>query len=227
MIPYQATIQLPNHGVYRVLLDADILLELLYNRSPFVEEVEFLLAELRELSILELYITDKAIRRISVEHEDIETATVASHYFRERFQERIIDVDKSIIERARETAFPDFESAIEHACSIEHRLHAIISQNPSNYPNSAIPIWSILELRERLNLECKLTLNKIFSVEDIFRESYALIRERVINPKANAPPNRTQDFVTASGHATLASIHTTVSTSQAVFKALGSWARAG
>ena len=103
--------------------------------------------------MLDLYITNRALRRIEFEHDDIEYASEVAEYFHKCFVDNIIKVKKSTISKARKLEVPDFDSAIEHVCAEENRLDAIITQNPSNYPGSTIPIWSIDDLREKLDVE--------------------------------------------------------------------------
>ena len=146
----------PISGKYRALLDSDILLELLNNRSPFVEEAEHLFEQLREDNSVELYITDRALRRIVCEHRNLQHALKVADYFQKSFEQNIIQVSEFIKTQAREVKFPDFESAIEHVCAEEYELDAIITQNPSNYPNASIAIWSVSKLEERVVLEKQL-----------------------------------------------------------------------
>ena len=148
----------PISGKYRALLDSDILLELLHNRSPFVEEAEHLFDQIREDNSVELYITDRVLKRIVVEHEDIQHALKVADYVQKSFEQNIIQVSEFIKTQAREVKFPDFESAIEHVCAEEYELDAIITQNPSNYPNASIPIWSVSNLEERVVLEKRLAI---------------------------------------------------------------------
>ncbi|MEO1395988.1 MAG: hypothetical protein AAFV90_24085 [Cyanobacteria bacterium J06634_5] len=144
---------------YRALLDSDILLELLHNRSPFVEDAELLLEQLGKRDSIELYITDRTLRRIIAEHEDISHAIQVAGYFREVFAGKILHVSDSLLSKAKKTGLPDFESSIEIVCTEEYELNAIITNNPSNYPDTIIPIWSVSNLEKRTTLEEYLSLS--------------------------------------------------------------------
>lgn len=155
MNSYQHSLR-PRNSKYLVLLDADLLLELLHhNRSPFVEEVEELFyGNLKTIEYIDFVITDKALRRIIIEPLNIKEGISAAIAFSKSFaKNNIIQVNASIIEQARRLDFPDFDSAIEHVCAKEYGLDAIITQNPSNYPASEIPIWSIPSVDKRISLE--------------------------------------------------------------------------
>ncbi|MFK8185271.1 MAG: PIN domain-containing protein [Phormidesmis sp.] len=149
---------------YRALLDADILSECLYNRGAFIQDIETLLLTLREVSHVELYVTDRALKHIAAKNDDFELILDTIEYLRSRFSnERILPVSNSLIEQARHLDFPDFESAIEHTCATKHGFDALITQNPSNFPGAAIAIWTISSLSKRLTLED--SLNQVSQID--------------------------------------------------------------
>lgn len=144
-------------GRYRILLDADILLELLHNRSPFVEEAEQLCKRLQESEHIDFFITDQALKRIEVYAPSFKEYINFAHFLSGGFDQNIISVNAHIIEKARRLYFPDFDSATEYVCAKEHDLDAIITQNPSNYTGADIPIWSISNLDTRIVFENQFT----------------------------------------------------------------------
>lgn len=134
----------------KVLLDADILLELFVNRSGFVEDVERLLAEIKKSQQVEVYITDKCLKRIRIEDD---LGDKASSFVEKMVRGRVIKIDSDIRALARVTCLPDYDSAEELACANARNLDAIITQNPLNFDGSTLPIWSVASLLERISLE--------------------------------------------------------------------------
>lgn len=152
---YKSTDSLPQ---VRVLLDADVVLELFINRSPFVEEAEELqqlLVNLENSYLIEVYITDKCLRRICLElgENDIELGEKAVAYVKTKLNLKAIGIDQNLREQARTSPLRDFDSAEEVACAIAINLDAIITQNPQNFDGATLPIWSVANLLERISLE--------------------------------------------------------------------------
>ena len=140
----------------KVLVDADVILELFLNRSGFVENIEKLLEEAEKTKSVELYVTDKCLRRIPLELDDAnsELAEQSVAFIKRFFNDRIIKIDSALKEQARKYALPDFDSALELACAIEMYLGAIVTLNPSNFcADVDLGIWSPAELLQRLPLE--------------------------------------------------------------------------
>ena len=165
--PQQALLSVPQR--HRALLDGDILIELFYNRGGFVEEIESFLDSLAKLNDSTFYITDKALRQFEVEHigqcvllqsnlEHIDESElrVVTNYFRKLFDNNTITVTHSIVQKARKLGFPDFDSAIEHICALEYELDAIITQNPSNFPNTKLAVIPLKDIATSLSYVYKM-----------------------------------------------------------------------
>ena len=145
----------------KVLVDADVILELFLNRSGFVEDIQKLLEEAEKTNSVELYITDKCLRQIPLEldDEEIELAEKSVAFIKGIFNDRIIKIDSTLKEQARKCTLPDFDSALELACATKMDLDAIVTHNPSNFGVicdngiSKLKIWDIKTLNCRLSLE--------------------------------------------------------------------------
>lgn len=151
----------------KILFDADVILELFLNRSGFVENIEKLLEEIKKNNLVELYITNKCLKRVSLEldDEDKEVAEKSVAFIERIFDDhRIIKIDDALKEQARKYVLPDFDSAEELACVVEMGLDAIVTHNPSNFGvicengMSRLKIWHIKTLYYRLSLESALSL---------------------------------------------------------------------
>jgi hypothetical protein len=140
----------------KVLLDADVLLELFINRSGFVEDVEKLLAEIEKSRQVEVYVTDKCLKRIGLEEGLGENAAL---YVEKIFCGRVIKISKSIRDEARTYCLPDFDSAEEVVCAKNEQLNAIVTQNIQNFDGTNnLLIWSIESLLATLQLNKNLSI---------------------------------------------------------------------
>jgi Npun R1517 len=138
----------------KVLVDADVVLELFINRNVFVEDCEELLSKATQASWLEVYITDKCLRRVRSElgETDSELGEQAATYVEEIFNGGIIRIDSALKKQARKYSLPDFDSAEELACANAMYLDAIITNNPSNFTGANLRIWSVIDLLNRLSV---------------------------------------------------------------------------
>jgi hypothetical protein len=145
--PYQA---IDGEPIVKVLLDADVLLELFINRGGFVEDVERLLAEIDKSPKVEVYVTDKCLKRIRLEEELGERAAL---YVEKILRGRVIKISGSIRDEARTYCLRDFDSAEEVVCAKNEQLDAIVTLNPQNFDGTNnLLIWSVEDLFARLQL---------------------------------------------------------------------------
>ena len=61
----------------------------------------------------------------------------------------ILNVDDSIIHRALESEFNDFEDAIQYFTAMENNMDCIITRNVSDYKKSIIPVYTPKELLKK------------------------------------------------------------------------------
>ena len=145
----------------KLLVDADAILELFINRSGFVEDIEKLLEETKKTTKVELYITDKCLKRVLLEFDeaDSKVAEDSVAFIKKNFNDRIITINSILKKKARKYLFPDFDSAEEVCCAIEESLDGIVTHNPSNfgliceYGVSKLKIWELEIIVFRLSLE--------------------------------------------------------------------------
>jgi|GEM_PF-1048958 len=152
-----------NQPRVKVLVDADVLLELFINRSGFVEDVERLLTEIKKSPQIEVYTTDKCLKRIRIEDE---LGDDAVSFVEEILCGRVITIDSEIRVQARVSCLQDYDSAEELACANARKLDAIITQNPQNFDGSTLPIWSVANFLERVSLEKNRHLRQLISNPD-------------------------------------------------------------
>ncbi|GJD22652.1 hypothetical protein RIVM261_076080 [Rivularia sp. IAM M-261] len=143
----------------KVLADADVLLECLINRGRFIEDAERLLTEIEQSQQIEVYVTDKCLKRIQLELGE-ELGEDAVLYVKKILHNRIIEISTSIRDEARTYCLPDFDSAEEVVCAKNEQLSAIVTLNPKNFDgiNDDFLIWSVEELFARLQLNKNLLI---------------------------------------------------------------------
>lgn len=140
----------------RILADADLVLEFLLQRSTFAEDAHKLLMEIAKFPEVEIYITDKCLQRAQLELQDKKNDQTSEHIVNsivDMLDGRIIKINNSIKEKARNYSLKDFDSAEEVACAIEMQLNTIVTQNPQNFDGSTFAIWSVGNLANILQLE--------------------------------------------------------------------------
>lgn len=144
----------------RVLVDADVVLELFINRSGFVEDAEKLLIEIGQSQQIEVYVTDKCLKRIRLELSatDDQLGELAAYKVKAMLNSRIIKIDSNIREQARKSSIKDFDSAEEVACATILNFDAIVTQNPQNFDEAILPIWSVNQLIQ-YQIECQNQIN--------------------------------------------------------------------
>jgi PIN domain len=127
----------------KVLIDADLLLELFVNRSESVEDVEKIL-EIAQSGLIELYATEFCIHKIKLYlgNSDEDLGQDTSNYLRKVLQGHILAVNDKIISVARRLPLNDFESSIELACAVTSKLDAIVTDNAHNFGGVDLPIWA-------------------------------------------------------------------------------------
>ena len=58
----------------------------------------------------------------------------------------VLNVNDSIINKALESEFKDFEDAIQYFTAVENNMDCIITRNVKDYQNSIIPVYTPTEL---------------------------------------------------------------------------------
>ena len=64
----------------------------------------------------------------------------------------VLNVDDSIIHKALESDFNDFEDAIQYFTAIENSMDCIITRNVDDYKKSIIPVYTPTELIKQVKI---------------------------------------------------------------------------
>jgi len=129
----------------RVLLDANVVLDVLLNRPPFVADAQRLWAASDE-GLFDAYVasfTIPTIHYICEKHDGPEAAARAVDICLEAFE--VCALYRECILAARRMSGPDFEDNLQIACAITDFLQAIVTRNPDDFRASPIRVYSPVE----------------------------------------------------------------------------------
>lgn len=155
----------------KILLSSNLVLELLLNRSGYVEKAEQLFVGLKSMEI-EAYITNLCLHQISFYAPD-DAVESTTHYFEKCFGDRVLLVQPCHLHNARSSSLVDFHSAIEVACAVDAALDAIVAISPNNFIGSNFPVFSVDEFLKRYRLQqCfDLNIDTLYKPESVFKNS--------------------------------------------------------
>ncbi len=139
----------------KLLVDADLILELFVNRDTYCEEAERLFEILDHLSPIEIYVTELCLYKIKsfLSNFNSELGQKAVSFITKSLNVLILPFDKNIRDYARNLPINDFESAVEIAFAVQKNIGAIITLNPENFVGANLSILSIDQFLNRLFLE--------------------------------------------------------------------------
>lgn len=143
--------------MFEILLDADLLLEALINRSGLSADVSKLIDKVHPL--VQMYVTDIGYQKIYTYASHLQnnkTAAIVVSWLQNKI--KILPVHRTILQQARSLPIQDFESAVELMCVEHQELDAIVIHNRHNFALAAnqYRIWSLAEFWIRVNLESQL-----------------------------------------------------------------------
>ncbi len=129
----------------RVLLDTDVTLDYVQQRTPFEIEAneifDFLnkgefIAYLAPITLINVFYfarkaTDAARARLAVE----KLLTIVE----------VCSVSKTVLHDALSLKITDYEDAVQHACAEAENLDAIVTRNSADYKNAIVKVYSPTE----------------------------------------------------------------------------------
>jgi predicted nucleic acid-binding protein len=134
----------------KILVDTNIVLDLLLEREPFVENA-ILIFEQIEQGKLEGYIAATTITNIFYIIRKTESREVAiSAINRLLTGIQFCAVDRQTVETALSLGLKDFEDSIQLACATLSKLDGIVTRDRKDFVGSNLPIYSPAELLNQL-----------------------------------------------------------------------------
>jgi phycoerythrin alpha chain len=131
----------------RVLVDADLVLELFTNRAGYAEAAETLL-NVTALGTEQLYVTDQCLEKVCfyLGKPDPKLGLEAAARVAQMVNGNIILIQQPHIEVARNLPLEDFDAAVEVACAKVMHFHGIVTHRSETFKGSEVPIWTIYDL---------------------------------------------------------------------------------
>ena len=129
----------------RLFLDTNIMLDLLGEREPFYEPIAKLatLVDRGELGFAVSALSYATVNYFLAKFESRETAVEKLRKF--KVLSSIISVDEVIIEKGLNSAFKDFEDALQYFCALTGNCHVLLTRNAKDFKTSELPIMTANE----------------------------------------------------------------------------------
>ncbi|MDF5722329.1 MAG: PIN domain-containing protein [Rhizonema sp. PD37] len=135
----------------RVLLDTNIILDFLLERSPFFKDADNLFQAIASDQV-EGYVTATTVTDIFYivrkQTKSFELATEAVSTTLSVLE--VYPVNKSILEAALASNLKDFEDAVQLTCASFGSLEAIITRDAVGFAGASLAILSVTELLKQL-----------------------------------------------------------------------------
>lgn len=131
----------------RVLIDTNIILDFLLQRSPFCEDAE-LLFQLIDSGQVIGYVTATTLTDIFyIAHKHTRSIEQARQAVSEILTVmQICPVNRAVLEAALNSGLTDFEDAVQIFCAVAQGLDSILTRDNQGFLSSPIPVFSIQEL---------------------------------------------------------------------------------
>lgn len=136
--------------VIKVLIDTNVILDVLCNRTGFVEdslkvfkycEINHITGYISALSVPNIvYIMRKELDKKRV--KEILTTLTSLFY--------VVDLRKTDLIKAANLEFSDYEDALQSVCATRAKVNCIVTRNSKDFKNSVVPAIKPSELLERI-----------------------------------------------------------------------------
>lgn len=124
----------------RVLLDTNIILDLVLEREPFVNQAAALW-DLHQQNRLDAYVSPITHVNVFYVVRKLKSREIAEQAVRLILQGLLVaPVDSAVLWDALASRFKDYEDATQHAAALAAGLEAIITRDPKDYRQATIPV---------------------------------------------------------------------------------------
>jgi predicted nucleic acid-binding protein len=134
----------------RVLLDTNVVLDVLLNRSPWVAEAKAIwqandegqmTGYITATTITDIFYVARRMAGLNIARTAVQTCLTAFE---------ICNVDRPTLERASMLMDGDFEDNLQIACAEAYGLEAIVTRDPAGFHATNIPILSPAEIAPKI-----------------------------------------------------------------------------
>ncbi len=133
----------------KVLFDTNVILDVLFDREPFVEDASYLLSKVEQSEIIG-FVCATTITTIHYLLKKALGASKASIYTESLLSLFVIaPVNRLVLEKAIKSKFNDFEDAVIHETALHAGAQYIITRNVKDFKKSQLPVF---EPQEFINM---------------------------------------------------------------------------
>ena len=137
----------------KIFLDSDVLLDLLLDREPFMDNIAEIIENALSSSI-KLCISPITVTNINYIIGRLENQRKADTQRKKLLKiVQVEKVDQSIINKASNSKFKDFEDAVQNYCAEESGHQIIITRNTKDYKESNLSILTPKEYLAKIKSE--------------------------------------------------------------------------
>ncbi len=126
----------------RVFLDTNIMLDLLGERDPFYTSIAQLatLADQKKLKMIVSPISFATVNYFLSKYDGIYNAKEKLRQFKILCE--ISKIDETIVEKALNSNFEDFEDSLQYFCALDSKCDVMITRNGKDFKLSLIPVMT-------------------------------------------------------------------------------------
>ena len=122
----------------KVFVDTDVILDLLARRIPHFH-FSALLFTLAEMKKLELYTSPLILTNtFYILRKQLGNEVAKNSLRKLRILLNIIDSSESVVDKALNSDFSDFEDAIQYYTALDHGISVIVTRNLRDYKNASL-----------------------------------------------------------------------------------------
>lgn len=133
-----------------ILLDINALLDLFLNRMPWADDADAIWQAHLDgrVRVFIAAFTLPTLYYILRKSSGRAAAQAAVDACLKTFD--VVPVDRATLLLAQSQSGPDFEDNLQLACALQIAADALVTRDPSGFPNAPLPIWSPADLVARL-----------------------------------------------------------------------------
>lgn len=135
--------------IQKVFLDTNVIVDLIFNREPFVKEAEEIFT-LKESFHYDVIVSALTIANLAYVIERLNKKPHESLAALLPFI-KIVDLTASIIEETIVSIFKDFEDGLQHSSALFAEADVIVTRNEKDFKRSLIPVMSPQEFLNLFN----------------------------------------------------------------------------
>ena len=130
---------------FRVFIDADIILDLLLARQPFLPSARALFLLVQESGV-EGYISPLILSNVFyLLRKSSSTQEAVAALRKLRLILRVLPMDERTVDLALASSFTDLEDALQYYAAVDQNLDALITRNKKDYRSPELPILTAEE----------------------------------------------------------------------------------